>query len=186
ARLIDSLVRLERFTEAQEIYNQLPQSRQTVMLTMLQGADIASGLGDTARSRQMLDQAVASYPNEPLVYIKRAESMIGDETLLNDMLSDLERALDIDSSSWQAYRVRTAGYFAVGRREDAINDLKTSVRLNPSLEQSVNAVLNELLSQPNRAGEAAQVARDVIAQRPDDASLASRIGRFFAARNEWD
>lgn len=186
ARLMESLLRLERYDEAQKIYAELPQAKQNAMLTMLQASDIAEGLGDAARARQLLDQAVASYPNESLVYIKRAESMIGDETLLNDLLSDIERALEIDSSSWQAYRVRTAAYFAVDRLEDAINDLKTSVRLNANLDQAINSLLNELLLQTNRAGEAADVARDVIAQRPDDANLISRIGGFFAARKQWE
>lgn len=186
ARLIESLVRLGRFQEAQAAYDQFPAAKKNEMITLLQGADIASGLEQTKKAREMLDQAVAANPNEPLVYIKRAELMIGDETLVNDMLSDLGRAIDLDPESWRAYRVRAAGLFAVGRREEALNDLKTTVRLNPGLDRSVYAVLNELLTQPNRAGEAADVARDVIALRPDDANLMARIGGLFASRKDWD
>lgn len=186
ARLIETLIRLDRYEDAQEAYNRFPESKRSQMITLLQGADIASGLGDQAKAREILDQAVAANPNEPLVYIKRAEMMIGDETLLNDMLSDLGRAIDLDANSWRAYRVRAAGLFAAGRREDALDDLKTTIKLNPSLDRSVYAVLNELLSQPNRAGEAADVARDVIALRPDDANLMARIGGLFASRKDWD
>lgn len=186
SRLVETLLRQGRYEEAQTAYNEFPAAKKSQMITLLQGADIASGLGDTAKSRDMLDQAVAANPNESLVYIKRAELMIGDETLLNDMLSDLGRAIDLDPNSWQAYRVRAAGYFAVGRREDALNDLRTTIRLNPNLDRSIYGVLNELLSQPNRSGEAADVARDVIALRPDDANLMSRIGGLFASRKQWD
>lgn len=186
ARLIETLVRLERYQEAQSIYDQFPASKKLEMITMLQGADIASGVGDSAKARNILDQAVSAYPNEPLVYIKRAELMIGDETLLNDMLSDLSRAIDLDVNGWRAYRVRAAGYFATGRREDALNDLKTTIRLNPSLDRSIYAVLNELLVQPNRAGEAADFARDVLSRRPDDPNLMSRIGGLFASRDLWE
>ena len=185
ARLVDSLVRLERFDEAQEVYDGFPQSKSSEMITMLQGADIAKGRGDTQRAQEILNNAVSSYPNNPLVYIKRAELMIGDETLANDMLSDLSRAMELEPNNWRAYRVRAAGYFTLGRRDDALEDLKTTIKLNPSLDRSIYAVLNELLSQPGRAGEAAGVARDVIALRPDDANLMARIGGLFGSRKEW-
>lgn len=186
ARLIDALTRLERFEEAEQYYNQFPAEKKNQMIMLLQGADIADGLGQRTRAREILDQAVAANPNEPLVYIKRAEMMIGDETLLNDMLSDLGRAINLDPNSWRAYRVRAAGYFALGRREDAMDDLKRAVRLNPNLDRSVYSLLNELLSQPNRASEAADVAREVISQRPDDPNIMARIGGLFASRKHWE
>ena len=185
ARYIETLVRLERFEEAQQAYNEFPQSKQNDMLTMLQGADIAAGLGNTAQAQDLLDKAVSAYPNDPLVYIKRAELMIGDETLRNDMLSDLNRALELDPSSWRAHSVRAAGYFALGQREDALNDLIQTIRLNPGLDRSINSVLNEMLSQPGRAGQASDIAREVIMQRPDDAILMSRIAGIFASREQW-
>lgn len=185
ARYIETLVRLVRFEEAQQAYNEFPQSKLNDMLTMLQGADIAAGLGNTARAQDLLDKAVSAYPNDPLVYIKRAELMIGDETLRNDMLSDLNRALELNPSSWRAHSVRAAGYFALGQREDALNDLIQTIRLNPGLDRSINSVLNEMLSQPGRAGQASDIAREVIMQRPDDAILMSRIAGIFASREQW-
>lgn len=185
-RLIETYVRLSRFDEAQELHNKLPESMSTNAITMLQAADIARGLDEDTRAGEILDDAVARYPNDPYVYIKRAEIMIGDESLLNDLLSDIGRAIDLESSNWQAYRVRAAGYFAVGRRDDALKDLRTAVRMNPSHDRSVYAVLNELLSQNGRGGEALDVAREVISQRPDDANLMSRIGGLFASRSDWN
>lgn len=186
ARLIESLVRLERYDEAQEMYDGFRPEKSDEMITMLQGADIAAGREDNARAQELLDNAVSAFPNDPLVYIKRAELMVGDESLRDDMLSDLNRALELDPSNWRAYRVRAAGYFALGQREEALNDLKETVRLNPSLDRSVYSVLNELLSQPGRSGEAADVAREVLAVRSDDANLMARIGGLFASRSEWE
>ncbi|MFG0246587.1 MAG: tetratricopeptide repeat protein [Phycisphaerales bacterium JB052] len=186
SRLIETLVRVQNFQEAQEVYDGLPDSKRREMITMLQGADIAVGLGDTARANNILDSAVAAYPNQPLVYIKRAELMIGDETLLNDMLSDIERALDLDSENWRAYRVRAAGFFAIGRQEEALDNLKTAVQMNPLLDRSIYSLLNELLTQPNREDEAAEIARDIISRRADDANLISRIAGLFASRDHWD
>ncbi len=185
SQLITALVSLERFDEAQQMYDQLPEQMKTKMVNMLQAADIARGLGDDAKANEILNEAVARYPNNPFVYITRAQSMIGDETLLNDLLSDISRALDLQSDSWQAYRVRAAAYFAAGRKDDGLKDLQTSIRLNPSHDQSIFAVLNELLGTPGGAGEALDFAREVISRRPDDAILMSRIGGLFKSRNDW-
>ena len=186
SRLVDSLVRLDRYEEAQEVYNGFPPSQSNDMITMLQGADIAKGMGNDQRAREILNNTVSAYPNNPLVFIKRAEMMIGDETLANDMLSDLGRAMELEPNNWRAYRVRAAGYFNLGRRDDALEDLKTTIKLNPSLDRSIYAVLNELLAQPGRTSEAAGVARDIISMRSDDANLMARIGGLFASRKEWN
>ncbi len=183
-RLISTYPSLQRYEDAQAALDQLPEEMKTEMITMLQAADIARGMDDNARASKLLDDAVARYPTNSYVYVKRAESMIGDESLLNDMLSDLGRALDIQSNDWRAYRVRAAGFFALDRREDALKDLQAAVRLNPSLDKSIFAILNELLTQPGRAGEAIDVAREVLSRRTDDANLMSRIGGLFASHNE--
>jgi len=186
ARLMEALVRLERYAEAQTVYESLPESFRNGMVTRLQAAEIALGLGQPDRARQLLDQAVASYPNEPLVYVRRAEMMVGDESLLPDLLSDIGRALSLEANNWRAYRVRAAGYFAVGRRDDALQDLRAAIRLNPMLDQSIFAVLNELLAEPGRSGEAIDMAREVIALRPDDATLMSRIAGLFGSHEQWE
>ena len=185
-RLLENLVRLERFEEAQVVYNQLPAELKLSMISMLQSADIARGLDQEAKASQILNDAVARYPTDATVYVKRAESMIGDEASLNDLLSDVGRAIDLQSNDWRAYRVRAAGFFAVGRRDDALKDLRTTIRLNPNLDQSIYSLLNELLSQEGRAGEALDLAREVVSRRPDDANLMSRIGGLFASRNDWN
>jgi len=183
--LIDTDIALNQFADAQKIYDQLPPESRTEIGTMVQAADIARGLGDDARARKLLDDTVARYPNNAYVYIKRAQSMVGDEASLTDLLSDISRAIDLDPNNSQSYRVRAAGYFAVGREDDALKDLRTAIRLNPNLDTSVYAVLNELLTKPGHAGEALDVAREVISRRPDDANLMSRIGGLFASRKDW-
>ncbi len=185
-RLVEAYVRLERFEDAQATFSKLPAEMKTGMVTMFQEADIARGIGDQSRGESILNDAVARYPNNAAVYIKRAEFMIGDETLINDLLSDIGRAIDLNSNSAHAYRVRAAGYFAVDRREDALKDLRTAIRLNPNSDRSIFAVLNELLSQDGRAGEALDVAREMVSRRPDDAILMSRIGGLFKSHNDWE
>jgi tetratricopeptide (TPR) repeat protein len=184
-RLIETLVRLERFDEAQALYDGFPSEKSSDMLTMLLGAEIASGRGDDARAQQLLNNAVAAFPNNPSVYIRRAELMIGDDTLRSDMLSDLNRAMELNPSSWRAYSVRAEGYFALGQREEALQDLIQTIRLNPDLDRTINSVINELLIGDDRVAQAESIAREVIMQRPDDAILMSRIAKLFASRDQW-
>ncbi len=185
-RLIGTYTKLQRYEEAQAIFDNVPEEMKNSMVALIQASDIARGLGDAAKASEILDKAVALYSTDSYVYIKRAEYMIGDETLLNDLLSDLARAIDLQANDWRAYRVRAAGYFAVGRREDALKDLKATIRLNPNLDKSIFAILNELLSIPGRESEALDVAREVISRRPDDATLMARMGGLFASRQQWD
>ncbi len=184
-RLIGTLSSLDRFEEAQVLYEQLPESMKSDMITMILASEIATGLGDDAKANKILNDAVAQYPSDSYVYIKRAQLMIGDESLINDLLSDISRAIELNSNDWRAYRVRAAAYFAIGRRDEALNDLRTTIRLNPSLNKSIFAILNELLDEPGGAAEALDVAREIIEQRSDDATLMARIGSLFASREEW-
>jgi len=186
SQLVTTLTSLGRFKEAQEIYDTLPESMRTTMVNMLQASDIARGLGDDAQASKILNDAVARFPNNPFVYITRAQSMIGDESLLNDALSDISRAIDLQADNWQAFRVRAAAYFAVDRKDEGLKDLRAAIRINPNHDKSIFAVLNELLNIPGREGEAMDVAREVISRRPDDAILMSRIGGLFKSRFDWE
>jgi tetratricopeptide (TPR) repeat protein len=186
SQLVTTLASLGRFEEAQEIYTELPEEMRNSIVNMLQASDIARGLGDDAKSVSILNDAVSRYPNNPFVYITRAQSMIGDESLLNDLLSDISRAIDLQSNNWQAYRVRAAAYFAVDRKDEGLKDLRAAIRINPNHDKSIFAVLNELLNTPGREGEAMDVAREVVSRRPDDAILMSRIGGLFKSRFDWE
>ncbi|MBL4699438.1 MAG: tetratricopeptide repeat protein, partial [Phycisphaerales bacterium] len=183
--LINSLTRLERFEEARKIHDQFPEDLKTQIITMLYEADIASGLGDDARANTILNDVVSRYPNNPFGYIKRAQSMIGDETLFNDLLSDTSRAISLDPNNAQSYLVRAEGNFAIDRKEDGLKDLRTAIRLNPRLNNSIYSILNVLLTEPGRSSEAMDVAREVIDRRPEDSTLMARLGGLFSARKEW-
>mgnify|MGYP003111879807 FL=1 len=184
-RLLQAYLMLDRFQDAQDIYNQLPEDKCKSMSIMFQAASIARGLDDSAKANDILNQAVALYPNDASVYITRAEFMVGDPAQMDDLLSDISRAINLDPTNYRAYRVRSAAYFSAERKEDALKDLRTAIKLNPYLDSIIYSVLNEILTDPNRGGEALDIAREVVAQRPDDAGLMTRIGGLFASRKDW-
>jgi len=184
-RLIEMYLRTKRFAAAQEAIDQMPASATGTLTNLLQRAEIASGLGDKAGQRRILDEAASRYSSNPLVFVKRAQSMIGDPALLQDLLSDVDAALKINPEDWRALRVRAAAYFDADRRREAIRDLRAVLRVNPSLDDALFSVMNELLNE-DRLGDAMDAAREVLDARPNDAPLMYQLGKLFESRGDWD
>jgi len=184
-RLIDMLIRTRQFEEARTQFDLLDSANSMTKIAMLQNAEIEEGLGNEASASDLLDQAVAAFSDDPLVYIKRAEFLSGSEETLTDMLADVDAALQIDANDWRAYRVRAAGYFAVDQRAEALRDLQRAVRLNPSLDQALFGIINELMID-GRNSEAYDFAVEIIESRRHDATLINSLGQLFSSRDDWD
>ena len=184
-RLIDMYIRTRQFRNARESFDALAPENKDTIVAMLQNSEIEEGLGNQQLARELLDQAVAAYPENPIVYIKRAEFLAGDERTLTDMLADIDAALRISPDDWRAYRVRAAGFFALDRREEALRDLQRAVRLNPGLDQALFGIINEMMIDGKNA-EAYDFSREIIAERPRDASLVDSLGQLFASRDDWE
>ncbi|CAE7754980.1 unnamed protein product [Symbiodinium sp. CCMP2592] len=184
-RLIDMLIRTRQFESARKHFDLLVKENQTTKIAMLQNSEIEEGLGNSAEALRLLDQAVATFSDDPLVYIKRAEYHAGNEERLTDLLADVDAALQINRNDWRAYRVRAAGYFAVDQRKDALRDLQRAVRLNPSLDQALYGIINEMMID-NRNSEAYDFALEIVQSRMKDASLLNSLGQLFASRGDWE
>lgn len=185
AKLIEANLRLKKYDEALTQLDAMPAAEQSTKVAMLQRAEILNGLDRLDESRRVLDEVVAKYSDDPIVFIKRAESMIGQPELLTDLLADVDQALKMNGNDWRAYRVRAAAYFAADRKNDALSDLMNAVRINPNLDSALFGVLNELINE-NRPGEALDLAKEVVERRQNDAPLMSQIGHVFAARKDWN
>ncbi len=184
-KLIEANLRIGKHQEALELLDSLDESVKESKIAMLQRAEILNAINKFAEAREVLDGVVAKYPDDPIVYVKRAESMIGEQDLMADLLSDVDQALKINANDWRAYRVRAAAYFAVAERDKAMQDLLSAVRINPNLDEALFGVLNELVD-TDRSGEAIDLAKEVIERRPNDAPLMSQMGQVFASRREWN
>ncbi len=184
-RLIDMLIRTRQFASARKHFDLLAPENQNTKIAMLQNSEIAQGLGDSAQALKLLNQAVATYSDDPLVYIKRAEFHAGSRESLTDLLADVDAALQIDRNDWRAYRVRAAGYFAVDQRKDALRDLQRAVRLNPGLDQALFGIINEMMID-NRNSEAYDFALEIVQSRLKDASLLNSLGQLFSSRGDWE
>ena len=184
ARVIDMYLGTNQYAAAQEAISGMPASTVGTLRNLLQRASIAAGLGDTAGERRLLDEAASKFPDNAFVYIKRAQSMLGNAALLPDLLSDIEAALKRSPNDWRALRVRAAALFDADRRSEAMRDLRAVLRANPSLDDALFSVMNELLND-NRLGEAMDAAREVLDARPNDAPLMYQLGKLFESRGDW-
>lgn len=183
-RLVEMYIRTGQWAAADEQIKALPASMSGTLTNLLQRGEIASGQGDKAAERRLLDEAVAKFPSEPLVYIKRAQSMLDRPEMLQDILADIDAALRVSPNDWRAMRVRSAAYFAAGRDEEALTDLRTALRSNPSLDDALFGIMNELLN-ANRPAEAMDVARETLDARPTDAPVMSQVAKLFEAREDY-
>lgn len=184
-RLVEMYLRANEYELASVEIENMPASATGTLSNLLQRSEITAGLGDTVGERRVLDDAASKFPNEPLVYIRRAQSMLGQPALLPDLLADIEAALRLSPNDWRAYRVRSAAYFGVDRKNEALRDLRAVLRANPSLDDALFSLMNELLND-DRVSEAMDAAREVLDARPTDTPLMYQLGKLFESREDWD
>lgn len=184
-RLAEMYLRLRKCKEADEILTKISAGTQKENATaMLLAADGADCVGDTKRTHDILDRAVATFPDDPIVYVKRAEFLAKDPASERDALSDLEAALRIKPGYARALQVRSAMFLARNDMDKAIADLTTLVRANPQMEDVRNNLINDLLRR-DRRDQAVQVADEAIALRPGDAQTMARMSDLFRTNEFW-
>lgn len=184
-RLAEMYIRMGMWNEAGQEVEKLPASARGTLVNLFQRAEIAGGKDDIAGQRRILDEAVSKFPQDPMVFIKRAQSMINDPALRQDLMSDLETALRLSPNDWRALRVRASANFQQDRRNEAVRDLREALRQNPGMDDALFSVMNEYLNS-GQPGEAAAVAREVLGRRQQDAPLMFELGRLFESRELWD
>lgn len=184
-RYIETLIRLERWDDAEAQIAATGARATTDHVLVLLRSSVARGKGDTRRQRELLDQAVALAPEDPLVYVERAQSYASDPALLNQALADLARAIQLRPGNWQALRIRASILAQQGRFDDAINDLKLALAANPGLIDLRFGLMLELVAR-DRAIEAVAIAEEGLVRRPSDLRLMLGSGQIFAQRGMWD
>lgn len=184
-RLAEMYLRLRRCDKADELLTRISAGTQKENATaMLLAADGADCVGDSKRSHDILDRAVSTFPDDPLVYVKRAEFLVKDAGLERDALSDLDAALRIKPGYARALQVRSALYLAKGDDDKATADLMTLVRANPQMEDIRNNLITDLMRRGKR-DEAVQLADETISQRPGDAQTMARMSDLFRVNEQW-
>jgi len=183
-RLIEMLLRQNEFAAAEAQIDALGPEFDEDLTIMMQRADVLIGEGRRTEALALLNRAVSTHPDSAVVYTKRAQVLVADEASLNDALADLETALDIQPGEWRTLRLRASVYYQLDRVDDALDDLRQTVRANPTLDEVLLGLMIELIGL-NRDGEALDIAIEVIDQRPTDTTLMITAGRVLSDRGFW-
>ncbi len=183
-RVVESLLRLNRYDEGAQELAKIEDRAATDTTIRLQQAELALARGDYDGAIALLDKAVSENPTEPLVYIQRALAKSRQPELAGDVLADLEQALKLNPNDWRTLRVRAGVYYDQGRDDDAIDDLRATLRLNPSLDEVLLGLVLELIER-GRGGEAQSLAEDVIERRQGDVQLSAKVAGLFAEQERW-
>ena len=179
-----------QYKEADEQLQQVKPPTESAIQTqvMLARAEVARGLKDEKKATELFNQAVAQFPTEPMVYFRRAQFHLSrGQEHAGEALQDLDAAIRVRPSFWQARRLRSFVYFGMGGDENikrAIDEVKETLRINPALDDLRIQLLNELITR-DRAAEASEVADSAAKARPNDIPLVMNMGQAFAQANEW-
>jgi len=183
--LIETLLRLQEFDAASEQIAQLSGDNAKDLTVMMQSADIAMAQQDREEAMRIVDEAIGLYGSRALPYIKRAQYLMTNRGLWRDAVRNLEEALRLNPNDPQAHKLMATMHFRMDRKDEAINSWRESLRHDPSQDAVFLGLLIELVEM-GRAGEALDVANEVVEQRSSDAVLMINASRVFSQREEYE
>jgi|GEM_PF-4805720 len=196
-RLIESSSRAGKFEEARSLIRSLGAAGETDPILQLLLADSFEGEADAVRAKgdeakaksldaqaaSTLDKAVTTFPAAAEVYTKRAQYTIKRNGPVNDAMGDINKALQLRPGYAQGLRIRAQLYAKQGNEEEALKDLRESLR-NDLYADELRANLMAKLIGENRNAEAAEIANETIARRPSDTQLMMSFATLFANRGD--
>ncbi|QOJ00395.1 MAG: tetratricopeptide repeat protein [Phycisphaeraceae bacterium] len=177
-RLVDVLLRMRRGAEAEKYLAGMGSEATADATMLMQWSDAARLRGDEKRAAALLDQAVAKFPRDPMVYFRRAQANLAYRDLRVEVMKDLDTAIELRPQLWQARRARAMMHVQDGDVDKAVRDLREAVRFNPTQDELRVALLRELLLS-GRDTDAIEVADEVIRKRPSDLALLVNTGDLF-------
>ncbi|HLO42201.1 MAG TPA: tetratricopeptide repeat protein [Phycisphaerales bacterium] len=184
-RLAEISIRLRECAEADAILKRINAAGKKDNVTaMLLAADAAECIGDAKRAADTLNLAVVTYPDDPIVYVKRAEFLAKQPGADRDAFADLEAALKIRPGYPRAFQVRSAMYIARNDVKKAFDDQIAMVRANPQMMDARLEIIRELIRRDDLDG-AVQLADEAVAARPGDIQILVRLSDVFRAQDKF-
>lgn len=180
SRLAESYLRLNKPAEAQKVIESFTAEEQQSLSMTLMRADVAALQGRADESNRLVDQAIQTYPDDPLGYMKRATRLLSSRDTLQDAIADLTRAIELNPANADAYRFRSLAYNELGRTDDAARDIVASAEANPDYLPLRLSAISRLIEM-NREQMAADLADTALKRRPTDLTLMMNAGDAFTA-----
>jgi spermidine synthase len=170
---------------SQELNREAARRVAARRLTMEGTLQLIEGRVKTAR--ELFDRAYEAAPGDPYVLTKYFEIHydLGDPLLLageyEQAIAEYKKALQdsLHPDAWAVYDGLGIAYMATGRMEQAVEALRTAVRLNPySFESRFN--LGDALAATGDTAGAIDSYREALRLDPDDPDAANNLAWFYA------
>ncbi|MHC4976499.1 MAG: tetratricopeptide repeat protein, partial [Planctomycetota bacterium] len=117
--------------DAIDIISSLGEDLQDTVEVLLLRANIHDGKEEKRQAFDLLNQAVAMAPANPLPYLQRAQFNLPDESLYADVLADLDHVLRLTPQSIIARQMRASLLIDRGRTSEALSELRLAVGADP-------------------------------------------------------
>lgn len=186
-RLVETFMRMGRWSEAEAALQPLLQTASPDTVAILLEADIRGGMGDTAGQQKALENAVAKFPKDPSVFLKRGQFLARSDATLRDAIADYSTAVQLAPRMWQPYRLRAEAYAKMrgsdgepSQLDRVIDDLKMVIALRPDDDETLVGLVSDLV-RLGRDQEAQRAVDDSLKNRPRDPDTYVKVGNLFMA-----
>jgi tetratricopeptide (TPR) repeat protein len=184
SRLVETLVQQGKYAQAEQRIASLGDAAGSSLALTVLRAHAAERSGDARKARELLNRAVEQFPDDPLPFFRRALLLAQDPAFQSDAVADLDRAVQLRPSYWEALQTRAAINMERGRTLEALNDLRVAVETNPFQDELRMTYMAELIRN-DRERDAVEVGRAAMRLRPSDVALPTGLAHLFAQRGLW-
>ena len=177
-RLVENLNSQGKFKDSRQFLSTIKSPVDKDVVLLLLSSDAERGNGDEKWAKELLDLAKANFGNDPRVWIKSAQANMARPEYAQDVIADLNRAIQIDSRNAQLFEIRGGYLVRSGKVNEGIEDLTKAVNLNPNLASLRMSLIRELLNR-GRGTEALTIGEDAMKNRGNDIQLAIELADTY-------
>lgn len=177
-RLAEGYNRTGKYDDALALLAEIKKKGKSDSLTVLLEADALIGKGDTAAAAAKYDEAVSLFPTDPVVFLRRGQSLMNKKETSGEAIDDFTRALQLRPEMWQALQYRALTYVSINKIADALRDLTDALRLAPENDDLLYGLVSDFV-RLERPDDAMQLAEQALDRRPGDVVARMTIGGIF-------
>jgi len=192
-RLAECYTAMGKLAEAEALLVPMMAAADVDAMTMLLGAEVKNQQKDAKGRMALLDRAVARFPAEAAVFLKRGQAMIESvqgkdasesKAVMRNAIADFDQAYKLNPQLWQALRLRAMAQKELNEPEKAITDLKLALEINPYDNELLQGLITYMLEN-TRDQEALEVADQALKRRSRDVGAHTMVASVFASQNRW-
>ncbi|MFG0257683.1 MAG: tetratricopeptide repeat protein [Phycisphaerales bacterium JB043] len=177
-RLAETHIRLGQWDDASRVIGELDEDTRDTVEVLLLRAEIHSGNQQLREAFELLNQAVAMAPANPLPYLQRAQFNRQDPNLYADVLADLDQVLRLTPTSIVARQMRASLLIQRGRISEALSELRQAVASDPDNVELHRLYILQLAETGNWTDAMASVDTAAERFRTNDPSWLSLGGQI--------